>query len=97
MGSDRHLHRTMLAYVNQMFQQISGISVSYGCVLNMRKYGRNRLLICMQLITYYAATIYQNEIRLDSFTSRILAVANETGKVRSMPLLHSRSHGLRCV
>ena len=25
MGEDRHLHRTILAYVNQMFQQISGI------------------------------------------------------------------------
>ncbi|CAL8577419.1 hypothetical protein XPA_003248 [Xanthoria parietina] len=56
MGPDRHLHRTMLAYVNQMFQQISGIN----------------------LITYYAATIYQNEIGLDPFTSRILAAANGT-------------------
>ncbi|KAL8682004.1 MAG: hypothetical protein Q9186_001880 [Xanthomendoza sp. 1 TL-2023] len=58
MGPDRHLHRTMLAYINQMFQQISGIN----------------------LITYYAATIYQNEIKLDPFTSRILAAANGTGK-----------------
>ncbi|KAL8991956.1 MAG: hypothetical protein Q9169_007500 [Polycauliona sp. 2 TL-2023] len=56
MGPDRHLHRTMLAYINQMFQQISGIN----------------------LITYYAATIYQNEIGLDPFTSRILAAANGT-------------------
>ncbi|KAL8815912.1 MAG: hypothetical protein Q9223_005003 [Gallowayella weberi] len=56
MGPDRHLHRTMLAYINQMFQQISGIN----------------------LITYYAATIYQNEIKLDPFTSRILAAANGT-------------------
>lgn len=57
MTEDRHLHRTILAYVNQVFQQISGIN----------------------LITYYAATIYQNEIGLDSFTSRILAAANGTG------------------
>ncbi|KAL8746667.1 MAG: hypothetical protein Q9190_001356 [Brigantiaea leucoxantha] len=56
MGPDRHLHRTMLAYVNQMFQQISGIN----------------------LITYYAATIYQNEIGLEPLTSRILAAANGT-------------------
>ncbi|KAI4130494.1 MAG: hypothetical protein LQ338_001725 [Usnochroma carphineum] len=56
MGPDRHLHRTCLAYVNQMFQQISGIN----------------------LITYYAATIYQNEIGLDPLTSRILAAANGT-------------------
>lgn len=56
MGPDRHLHRSVLAYVNQMFQQISGIN----------------------LITYYAATIYRNEIGLDDLTSRILAAANGT-------------------
>ena len=55
-GPDRHLHRTILAYVNQVFQQISGIN----------------------LITYYAATIYQNEIGLDGLTSRALAAANGT-------------------
>lgn len=27
MGEDRHLHRVGLAYVNQMFQQISGINL----------------------------------------------------------------------
>ena len=57
MGEDRHLHRTILAYVNQVFQQISGIN----------------------LITYYAATIYQNEIGLSGLTSRALAAANGTG------------------
>ncbi len=57
-GEDRHLHRTCLAYVNQMFQQISGIN----------------------LITYYAATIYQNEIKLSPFISRILAAANGSGE-----------------
>ncbi|KAL9103348.1 MAG: hypothetical protein Q9163_001614 [Psora crenata] len=56
MDENRHLHRTILAYVNQMFQQISGIN----------------------LITYYAASIYQNEIGLDTFTSRILAAGNGT-------------------
>lgn len=55
---NRHLHRTVLAYVNQVFQQISGIN----------------------LITYYAATIYQNEIKLSPFISRILAAANGTGE-----------------
>ncbi|KAK0517404.1 hypothetical protein JMJ35_000559 [Cladonia borealis] len=56
MGEDRHLHRTILAYVNQVFQQISGIN----------------------LITYYAATIYQNQIGLSGLTSRALAAANGT-------------------
>ena len=53
---NRHFHRTVLAYVNQVFQQISGIN----------------------LITYYAATIYQNEIKLSASTSRVLAAANGT-------------------
>lgn len=57
MGPDRHLHRTVLAYVNQVFQQVTGIN----------------------LITYYAAFIYQNQIKLDPFTARILAAANGTG------------------
>jgi sugar porter (SP) family MFS transporter len=56
MDENRHFHRTVLAYVNQMFQQISGIN----------------------LITYYAATIYQTEIGLSGFLSRILAAANGT-------------------
>ena len=56
MTEDRHFHRTVLAYVNQVFQQISGIN----------------------LITYYAANIYQNEIGLTPFVSRLLAAFNGT-------------------
>ncbi|KIV96847.1 hypothetical protein PV10_00664 [Exophiala mesophila] len=56
MDEDRHFHRVVLAYVNQMFQQISGIN----------------------LITYYAATIYETNIGLSPFISRILAACNGT-------------------
>ncbi|KAK2785121.1 hypothetical protein FQN52_008607 [Onygenales sp. PD_12] len=56
MDEDRHFHRVVLAYVNQMFQQISGIN----------------------LITYYAAVIYENSIGLSGFLSRILAACNGT-------------------
>lgn len=56
MDENRHFHRVALAYINQVFQQISGIN----------------------LITYYAATIYQNEIKLTPFISRILAACNGT-------------------
>lgn len=56
MGPDRNFHRVALGYVNQVFQQISGIN----------------------LITYYAATIYENEIGLSGFLSRILAACNGT-------------------
>ncbi|KAF2011050.1 sugar porter family MFS transporter [Aaosphaeria arxii CBS 175.79] len=53
---NRHFHRVVLAYANQVFQQISGIN----------------------LITYYAAQIYERYIGLDGFTSRLLAAANGT-------------------
>ncbi|MCJ1288134.1 hypothetical protein MMC26_007489 [Xylographa opegraphella] len=56
MTETRHFHRTVLAYVNQVFQQISGIN----------------------LITYYAATIYQNQIGLSHTLSTIIAAANGT-------------------
>ncbi|KAJ9611136.1 hypothetical protein H2200_004319 [Cladophialophora chaetospira] len=56
MDENRHFHRVVLAYANQVMQQVSGIN----------------------LITYYAATIYQNEIGLSGFTSRILAACNGT-------------------
>lgn len=56
MDENRHFHRTVLAYVNQVFQQISGIN----------------------LITYYAAVIFQQQIGLSGLNSRILAGANGT-------------------
>lgn len=52
---NRTLHRTLVAYVNQMFQQISGIN----------------------LITYYAATIYA-KLGMSGFMSRLLAALNGT-------------------
>jgi len=56
MGPERQFHRVVLGYVNQVFQQISGIN----------------------LITYYAATIYEEYIGLGGTTARILAAANGT-------------------
>ncbi|CAK4019739.1 Sugar transporter STL1 [Lecanosticta acicola] len=53
---NRNFHRTALAYVNQMFQQISGINI----------------------ITYYAATIFETNIGLSPFLSRLLAALNGT-------------------
>lgn len=56
LNRNRNFHRTVLAYVNQMFQQISGINI----------------------ITYYAATIFENNIGLSPFLSRLLAALNGT-------------------
>ncbi|KAK3717853.1 hypothetical protein LTR37_005625 [Vermiconidia calcicola] len=53
---NRNLHRTILGYVNQMFQQISGINI----------------------ITYYAATLFKDRIGLSGFLSRLLAACNGT-------------------
>lgn len=50
----------------------------------------------INLITYYAATIYQNEIKLDPLTSRILAAANGTGEAICVMTRHRR-FCLRCA
>ncbi|WFD31305.1 hypothetical protein MSPP1_002339 [Malassezia sp. CBS 17886] len=55
-GKSRNFQRTMLAFVIQMFQQISGIN----------------------LITYYAGTVFENSIGLTPVQSRILAACNGT-------------------
>ena len=55
-GKSHNFHRTALAFVIQMFQQISGIN----------------------LITYYAGTIFQNNIGMTDVVSRILAACNGT-------------------
>lgn len=56
LNRNRNFHRTVLAYVNQMFQQISGIN----------------------LVTYYAATIFENSLGLSPFLSRLLSACNGT-------------------
>ena len=56
LNKNRNFHRTALGYVNQMFQQISGINI----------------------ITYYAATIFKSRIGLSGFMSRLLAALNGT-------------------
>jgi sugar porter (SP) family MFS transporter len=46
MGEDRHLHRVVLAYVNQMFQQISGINLItyYAPVIYQNSIGMGSLM-----------------------------------------------------
>lgn len=56
MDEDRHFHRVVLAYVNQMFQQISGIN----------------------LITYYIPILLENQLKMDTQMSRLIAACNGT-------------------
>lgn len=56
MDKNRHFHRTALAFVAQVFQQISGIN----------------------LITYYAAAIFQQSLGYSPATSRLLAACSGT-------------------
>ncbi|KAL4398882.1 carbohydrate:proton symporter [Malassezia pachydermatis] len=55
-GKSHNFHRTVLGFVVQMFQQITGIN----------------------LITYYAGTIFQNNMGMTDVTARILAACNGT-------------------
>lgn len=55
-GKKKNFHRTMLAYWNQVMQQITGIN----------------------LITYYAAYIYETSVGMNATDSRILAACNGT-------------------
>ncbi|PWN45582.1 general substrate transporter [Ceraceosorus guamensis] len=55
-GPERNFHRTVLGFIIQMFQQISGIN----------------------LITYYAATIFEQNIGMSPLVSRLVAAANGT-------------------
>lgn len=55
-GRGHYFHRTALAFVIQMFQQISGIN----------------------LITYYAGTIFEQQLNFSPAKSRVLAACNGT-------------------
>ncbi|KAL9082360.1 MAG: hypothetical protein Q9159_006490 [Coniocarpon cinnabarinum] len=72
----RHLHRTVLAYVNQMFQQISGVSKA-------REIAERKICACadadqqINLITYYAPVIYTT-IGLSGYLPSLLTACNGT-------------------
>ncbi|KAK9236688.1 general substrate transporter [Lipomyces kononenkoae] len=72
----KHFHRTMLAFWNQVMQQITGIN----------------------LITYYAGTIYQNSIRLSPLNAKIrlgrrkLMIGGAIGQSVTMAILTATAY-----
>jgi MFS family permease len=74
MGKHRHFHRVVLGYVNQMFQQSPFLpQPSKSSILTSHS-----VVSGINLITYYAAQIYEQYIGLTPMVSRVLAAANGT-------------------
>lgn len=63
-GSGHNFHRTALAFVIQMFQQISGINLMY--------------VASSHTSTYYAGSLFERNLGLAAVESRILAACNGT-------------------
>jgi sugar porter (SP) family MFS transporter len=72
MNKNRNFHRTALAYVNQMFQQVCPLHIPPSHLLTCSK------ISGINLVTYYAATIFENSIGLSPFLSRLLSACNGT-------------------
>ena len=69
---NRNFHRTVLAYVNQMFQQVRSQ------VKRIENHANKPQISGINLVTYYAATIFEGSLGLSPFLSRLLAACNGT-------------------
>jgi sugar porter (SP) family MFS transporter len=92
MGEDRHFHRTMLAYVNQMFQQISGINLItyYIPTLLEGQVGLSptlsRLISAINGTEYFAAS-WVAVFTVEKFGRRSLMIFGAVGMSLSMVVL----------
>ncbi|KAJ5501867.1 General substrate transporter [Penicillium fimorum] len=92
MGKDRHFHRTMLAYVNQMFQQISGINLItyYIPILLEQQVGmsrkNSRLLSAFNGTEYFIAS-WIAVFTVEKFGRRTLMIFGAVGMSISMVVL----------
>lgn len=92
MGPDRHFHRTMLAYVNQMFQQISGINlITYYIPTIIEDQiglsGLNSRLIAACNGTEYFAASWVAVFTIEKFGRRSLMLFGAVGMSVSMIVL----------
>ena len=92
MGEDRHFHRTMLAYVNQMFQQISGINLItyYIPTLLENQVGMSgtmsRLISALNGTEYFIAS-WVAVFTVEKFGRRSLMIFGAVGMSLSMVVL----------
>ncbi|KAL4811357.1 general substrate transporter [Aspergillus unguis] len=92
MGEDRHFHRTVLAYVNQMFQQISGINLItyYIPVVLENQLGmtlQNSRLIAACNGTEYFLASWVAVFTVEKFGRRTLMLFGAAGMSISMAIL----------
>jgi hypothetical protein len=92
MNDNRNLHRTVLAYVNQMFQQISGINIITYYAVNITVYELmvdTRANYCARRRFSRIASVYRHSFR----DSSLRVTVPNTFSPRSSPFSPSRSSG----
>lgn len=91
MGKDRNLHRTLLAYVNQMFQQISGINlITYYAAVIYSNLGMSdfmsRLLAALNGTEYFLAS-WPAVFLVERVGRRKLMLFGAVGQAATMAIL----------
>lgn len=91
MGSNRNLHRTLLAYINQMFQQISGINlITYYAAVIYSKLGMSsfmaRLLAALNGTEYFLAS-WPAVFLVERVGRRKLMLFGAVGQAATMAIL----------
>ncbi|POS73305.1 hypothetical protein DHEL01_v208301 [Diaporthe helianthi] len=91
MGKDRNLHRTLLAYVNQMFQQISGINlITYYAAVIYSNLGMSdfmaRLLAALNGTEYFLAS-WPAVFLVERIGRRKLMLFGAAGQAGTMAIL----------
>lgn len=90
-GRNRHLHRTLLAYVNQMFQQISGINlITYYAAVIYSRLGMSdfmsRLLAALNGTEYFLAS-WPAVFLVERVGRRKLMLFGAVGQAATMAIL----------
>ncbi|KAK2608184.1 hypothetical protein N8I77_006808 [Diaporthe amygdali] len=91
MGKDRNLHRTLLAYINQMFQQISGINlITYYAAVIYSNLGMSdfmsRLLAALNGTEYFIAS-WPAVFLVERVGRRKLMLFGAVGQAATMAIL----------